>query len=563
MRLGLGAHKRKTRRITREGSTRRGRSVSPRATPYGHPQPAPLVPGPRKASTAPSSPVNSSTLAVAAAAGDSPAGKALDDLPRNTYSSLSQQQGTAVEAANGRAPDGALGGAPPTAPPEPRHQQSGETTMGTIFTEWFHKIFAPTDAVGSGGAGGEAQSASKPATGTGDENGGAVSDGLGTAAGASSSTTKDYTEVPSNKTSLASDIRPPSPTQLAANAGSALTSAGIDEQRALATSRESEIPPSGHATSEEAAPTEESAPTEEASAASSAIASSGGASVGVSTRNNGAKGVSVDQESNAPTVSPRFLGLFPRGFGGGANANASSVAGDKAGKEMNANTNSNTETAQDTDSKEKDSTSEGKSISRSIVSEASDGSNAGGTNEITGNGTGNPTKLTFSGEARRNAGADREAQPKTDFPRNGDASKGATGASVAKATAAGGEHGVDVVSAEQSDRGAAQEGTASAAARHGGSGGPTSPGRAAALSVGSDADDGEEEHLYTAGTHSGARPSIDDFSSLRVLGKGSYGKVRILRLQELLHPQLNEQHIPSFSTCSWIPFLEIYRKEDS
>lgn len=539
MRRGLAAHKRKTRRISNTGVGRRGRSVSPRPSlnnsarrgitdSEGHPQPAPPVSiGHRKASSAPSSPVKNSAIA----GGDNSC-----SAGGNPWDNNQHQQGVSSSPfRTGRNADGAPGEAPP---PGSQQRQSSEPTMGTMLTEWFQKLFAPNEGGGDGIVGGGGTGVG--GTGEGKPSGSAAAAAaLSGASGATDDITGgmgDSTDFPSTKTSAESDIRPPSPpreTGVATSADAATATAaaasgpkgGAEGATTMngstnGVTRSPQEPklktdtPSTPSTAQDS--TAISLDAGAAAASAAAAGETGAAAEEGEGASGGGAAAAANADTSGPALSPRFLGIFARGFGGGGRDKK-----DKQQKQPDIATAA--EVGEHAEGGKtgggyvgKQTTEPGQAECGGI--EAGDDSAGAASLQATATGDG---KISSSSGNDDNKGPDNRC--------DGPTPTAVVSADTPAAQLAGGAGAAGEVAAAAAAgaTGAGAEARATARYGGGGSGGSTSrstsPSRPAALSVGSD--DGEEENLYTAGTHQGARPSIDDFSSLRVLGKGSYGKV--------------------------------------
>lgn len=568
MRRGLGGYKRRhSSRRTSHGA--RGRSVSPVPSVSARQLPvsdaagsgSPLRGHPRKASTAPSSP-HDSVLPVGPSVWEG-AGQ---------RSGLPSQPGGATTAAEGTGNSEVPFSASPLPPPpsstvplgppsqaQQQEQQArgggakgrgdtsgvsgAEPTMGTIFTEWFQKLFAHNDGSNSHGgsalAGGDSKSSSRGKMGNKTARSGAGS-AMGYA-GSGGSATGDSTparasgeegDTPSNKTSAASDfVRPQSPTQstvspspaaATAATGAAASSVDVAARAAeegdpiaapLSTNGDAALEAGGHgsnvATShgaqDNAGQANPSSSTADAATTSDAVRPGAG----------GEK--QQQQQSGAKDESSGFLGIFTRGFGGGSNKD-----GSDQGKEASAPTLVAAESGLTEEERAARSAAAGASGEVGVsVSSTSVEAAAAAQQPASGGPTHNQaadagtvgSATAAAGDASSTVGA--SVHPRDIAVNSSEVAAGAVGGSGGSSPTPGAAGAGGAGDARGTARGEGGGGTASRS---------TSPSRSQTLSVGSD--DGEEENLYTAGTHQGAKPSIDDFSSLRVLGKGSYGKVR-------------------------------------
>ncbi|CAM9337277.1 unnamed protein product [Ectocarpus sp. 6 AP-2014] len=539
----LKAHKRKTRRISSGGGS--ARSTSPRPSFGAEPGRRSAAPERPKSKTAPTSPL---------------------DVPAQTIQQQQQGLETAPPPKQGPGREGkpcsehtlASGcsgggvGVPGTAAAaaarrdgnddSSRHKRgSGEPNMASVFTEWFQKLFAPNDE-GKGKGGGSAGTPAAAAAGR------AAGRAAG-ASGAASAAGKDGNEkgasdgddVRSNITSVATSdgARPSSPSSGQASSAAAAAvaqrhlgaAAGTapaeteGKQQHISSSNDGDAARPG---AQSPAPTEESAP-----ATSIAGQSADGAAAAASAAAAGGE----QQQQQQPALSPRFLGMFSRGSSSGSAGSSSGKGkedggggGGKAGS--SAGTSSTPPAAGTAAAAAAAAASTGAggapAAGGAVVDVAPPGPDAGG---VAVKPPAAPEEAPSFG-----GGEGPVQQPRQPLTDRSSAAEGAgLGAQAAGAAAAGAE-GAAAAGAgrEQAKATAPLRRDGSGGSGSGGGGGgrgsasrSTSPSRTAALSVGSD--DGEEENLYTAGTHQGARPSIDDFSSLRVLGKGSYGKVVLVR----------------------------------
>ncbi|CAM9592279.1 unnamed protein product, partial [Sphacelaria rigidula] len=384
MRRGLGGYKRRhSSRRSSHGA--RGRSVSPVPSVGARPLPdsdaagsrSPLTGLPRKASTAPSSP-HDSVLPVGPSVWEE-AGQ---------RSGLPSQQGGASTAAAGAGNSEVSSSAsslppPPSStvplgPPSRAQQQEqpargggfkgqGETsgvsgtepTMGTIFTEWFQKLFAHNDGSNSHGgsalAGGDSKSSSRGRMGNKTARSGAGS-AMGYA-GSGGSATGDSTparasgeegDTPSNKTSAASDfVRPQSPTQTTVSPSPAAATAATDAVTSYVdvAARAAEegdpiaapLSTNGDATLEAGGLSSNMATSDGVQGNAGEADPSSSTAVAATTSDAvhpGAGGERQQQEhSGAKDDNAGFLGIFTRGFGVGSNKD-----GSDQGKEVNAHT---------------------------------------------------------------------------------------------------------------------------------------------------------------------------------------------------------------------------------
>lgn len=588
MRRGLGVHKRRNTRRTSHGAGARGRSVSPRPSPRVRRLPdstttsgSPLR-GQRKASTAPSSPLDNS------AAGANPWG--------NQRGLPSQPGGTVAAVLPVSAPAPAPFPPPPTTasstvpviPPATRQQgkankppaeteegSGGESTMGTIFTEWFQKLFAPNDVGSSSNTGGNSNLAGSGANAEGCVDADAVSGNddssskrptnpaAAVAAGGESIPVKVSSEeidFPSTKTSAASDFaRPQSPANIAPSPAYAPATVAADKPEEAGSAPLHAVS-NGDTTSEDGVCTGSNA----VAAVDAALAGDNGSTTQETTDErssplsttgpNGKDIVGADEErqqqqpsssslsATAAKDDPNmgFLGLFTRGFGGGgsnrdnnskekeATGSSSPAASAAVATAKISDNNSAPEAGTTAESSSSISAEGGAAATTAGIKQPptslEDGAHSGGGGDGGGSDgaqtaavspAGAPAAAALQHDNGDAIGVEGTPEPTAAGEAAGAVSvAGGGGSSPTSRTAVAASEGGPAAGA----RGIAREGSAGSRSRS------TSPSRSQALSVGSD--DGEEENLYTAGTHQGAKPSIDDFSSLRVLGKGSYGKVR-------------------------------------
>ncbi|CAM9508449.1 unnamed protein product, partial [Laminaria digitata] len=179
----LRAHKRKTRRISGGGGS--GRSVSPRPSLRGPAEPALRAPTVRKSNTAPSSPRegparanvlqapgttwNQRSLPAApppAAAGAEPAERETSEVGASTSSAGGGRGGGGGPGGGGQQVDRGSSSRNNSSSAQQQQQherQSSEPTMGSLFTEWFQKLFSPNDSSSNNNS----ASSSAPATATG------------------------------------------------------------------------------------------------------------------------------------------------------------------------------------------------------------------------------------------------------------------------------------------------------------------------------------------------------------------------------------------------------------
>eukprot|EP00903_Cladosiphon_okamuranus_P014163 g13162.t1 len=558
----LKAHKRKSRRTSAGGGS--GRSISPRPSLLRAPQPGTEKEPSRRASTTPSSP-------IVAAGGDpaqrqqqhrSDAGAGPQDWDQRSLPPAPppQQHGPAP-AARGSAPSsGARAGASngsDTKDKKPAEQRPIEPSMGSVFTEWFQKLFAPNDEAKSGGRGGQGAGASAAAAAANRAMaGGASSASVDPSSGRQvSSSSKVATTLPgcdggedvrSNKTSVAtSDARQASPSGSPAGAAAAAASSGMTSGQQQ---QEQHGVSSAGSAAAAAAPAERSAPVTVATEKSSVGDNDGGKD---------------EQQQQQPVLSPRFLGLFSRGGGSGggkedgaAAAAAAAAAAPGRGDSAAAAAAAGTPVAAAAGGASTGGPAAGNEALQSATAAPAAAAGvavagvppvvaaAAAASSTSTKPAAAPVEAPSFGGGHQGAAPSSSQQPPAGTsappPPPGATATGGMGATAVGAAGAGAEAGASAAVAAAAaaaataagDRGDREEAKSGASITREGSGGgsgsrSTSPSRAAALSVGSD--DGEEEHLYTAGTHQGARPSIDDFSSLRVLGKGSYGKVVLVR----------------------------------
>lgn len=463
--------------------------------------------------------------------------------------------------------------------PEEQSSAGGEgepPTMGSMFTEWLQKLFAPNDgASSSSGAGVDAATGSKGeghassfsvvgrAVQAKDVRSNGRSGVPGNGAGGTEETSED-TDVPSTKTSLAmTDAKPPSP---AGATGSA--AAHVQGYRPT----RSEKP---NMSAEESAGTNVSLPPSAFPPTSTAAVASTGVVTAAATRgasHSSSRPPTVDAvdasntatvsgiEVEQPTNSPRFLGLFKGGTGG--RGKQQQLTDDSKGSSSTSNpfqgSNSATPVAAAAAEEAAGSaTAAGVEAAAAVAVEAiaGDGASRDGDRKlpVTGETTAAAVAaavVAAAAEAVESEGttpppSSVQAPLKTTISGGGGSNMngvdapqemiytGGSGTSGLYAEGKSNQTGPDYESGSGSGSGAsslgAREGGGVGGSRSGPGSRSTSPSRPTALSVGSD--DGEEEHIYPASSQQDSRPSIEDFSSLRVLGKGSYGKVS---KQELL-----------------------------
>ncbi|CAB1120572.1 unnamed protein product [Ectocarpus sp. CCAP 1310/34] len=546
----LKAHKRKTRRISSGGGS--ARSVSPRPSFGAEPGRRSAAPGRRKSKTAPTSPLDAPAQTTQQQGlGTAPLPKQEPDREGKHYSERTLASGS--NSGGGGVPGTAAAAAAAAAgrrdgnDNSSRHKGgSSELTMASVFTEWFQKLFAPNDE-GKGKGGGSAGTPAAAAAGR-------TADRAADASGAASAARKvgnekgasDGDDVRSNITSVATSdgARPSSPSsgQASSAAAAAAAAASSAAQRHLGAGAAGIAPaetagkqqhPSSSNDGDAARPCAQSpAPTEEsAPATSTAAKSADGAAAPASAAAAGGEHQHQHQHQQ-PAPSPRFLGIFSRGSSSGSAGSSSGKGkedgGDGGGKAGSSAGTSGALPAAGTTSAAAASTGAGGApgAGGTVVDVAPPGPDSGGVG----------VKPPAAPEEAPSFGGGEGPlqQPRQPLTDRASAAEGAgLGTQAVGAAAAGAEAAAGAAGTGR------EQAKATAPLRRDGSGGggggggrgaasrSTSPSRTAALSVGSD--DGEEENLYTAGTHQGARPSIDDFSSLRVLGKGSYGKVVLVR----------------------------------
>lgn len=559
----LRAQNSQTRRVS--GET--GHSLSPKPTLRSEQQPESLeVPVLQKSASVPSSP---------------------QDVPHNSGATwerlplVPQPREGAPVVAKQSSHDG---GSWPSSRSFPEEQSSaggeGEPpTMGSMFTEWIQKLFAPHDGASSSSGAGAGVDAATGSKGGGHASSLPVVDravqakdvrsngrsGIpGNGAGGTEETSED-TDVPSNKTSRAmTDAKPPSP-------------AGANESAAAHVQGYRPTHPEKHKVSaEESSGTNVSLPSSSAFPPSSTadVASTGvvttAAASGASHSSSRPPAIDAGDASNPatvsgieeehPTNSPRFLGMFKGGTGSrGKQQQQQQLPDDSTGSSSTSNpfqgSNSATPVAAAAAAEEAAGSATAAGVAaaaaavEAIGKEAGDGVSREGDRKlpVTGETTAAavaaavaaaaaevvvesegitphpssvkaPLKTTLSGGGGSNMNG-------VDAPR--EMTYKGSGTSGLCAEGKSNQTRPDYESSSGSGSGAsslgAREGGGVGSSRSGPGSRSTSPSRPAALSVGSD--DGEEEHIYPASSQQDSRPSIEDFSSLRVLGKGSYGKV--------------------------------------
>lgn len=507
------------------------------------------------------------------------------DVPHNSgatwdrFPLVPQPRGGAPVVAKQSSHDGGSG---PSSRSFPEGQSSaggeGEpSTMGSMFTEWLQKLFAPHDGASSSSGAGAGVDAATGSKGGGHASSFSVVDRTvqakdimsngesgvpGNGAGGAEKTSED-TDVPYNKTSLTMTdaAKPPSPTR--ATGGAA---AHVQGYRPTHTEK--------HVSVKEADGTNVSLPFSSAvpptsTAAVAAVASAGvvtaAAASGASHSSPRPPAVDAGDASNAatvseteveqPTNSPRFLGLFKGGTGGrGKQQQEQQLPDDGKGSSSTSNpsqeNNSATAVAAAAAAAEEAAASATAAGVAAAAAAAGDGVSREGDRKppVTGETTAAAVAAAVAAAAAEVVESEGTTPPPSsvqaplktalsggggsnmngvDTP--GEMTYTGSGTSGLYSEGKSNQTGPDYESGSGTGSGASSLG-----AREGGGlgvggsrSGPgsrsTSPSRPTALSVGSD--DGEEEHIYPAGSQQGSRPSIEDFSSLRVLGKGSYGKV--------------------------------------
>ena len=576
----LRGHKKQTRR----GSGGTGRSVSPRPSLRGVSEPA-LPQAPvllQKSTSVPSSLLDSPHNSGAT-------WDRQKSFPP-TLSSGGRVPVEAKESVLSGGGGHSTGSFPQSAP-EPRAEGESEPAkMGSLLTEWFQKLFAPNDgtsphspgAASAAAAETEAEGRSKEerpssATSAGSRGVHQAKGADGTPRNGAGKTSED-TDVPSSKTSLATAdaARPPSPAYRSTDTVAAHVHAG----KSVPT-KEGTLPPEKKGGSdfgrpatpgvvvsgEELPPAAAAAAAAQANAGTATSAASSGASSSSKPSSVKAGGINepisaagVGEAGQEDTNNARFLGLFGKGGsggggGGGAPKNsdaavAAAAAERAAGAEKAAaqaptgggdgggvGAPSRAEDGNKEGDKRPPSTTAAAVVAAVVAAAATEAEGTNASTSTTSISTpsssgpapleGVPVKDTWSSDNAGAGGTGGAAGAKTSSAGAVEVSSGVEAddksdragrdASFGSGSGSGsGSHASVTVAREQGRGGASGRGSGSRS---------TSPARAAALSVGSD--DGEEEHLYTAGeAQQDMRPSIDDFSSLRVLGKGSYGKVR-------------------------------------